>query len=38
MGLGEITAIWIEIDTWMIEKMVLEEGAGKRMGCATEEL
>jgi hypothetical protein len=34
----EITVVWIEIDTWVIKKMVLEKGTGGGMGQAEEEV
>jgi hypothetical protein len=32
VDIGKIKVVWIEIDTWIIEKMVLEEGAGSGDG------
>jgi hypothetical protein len=31
-SIGEITIVWIEIGTWAIEKVALEEGPGRGMG------
>jgi hypothetical protein len=27
VGIGNTTAVWIKIETWVIEKIALEEGA-----------
>jgi hypothetical protein len=32
VGIGELTVVCIEIDTWAIEKMALKEGAEWEMG------
>jgi hypothetical protein len=38
VGIGEITVICIEIDTWVIEKMALEKGAGWIIRLESEEV
>jgi hypothetical protein len=36
--IGKITAVWIEVDTWVVEKIVLGEEAERGMGQRSKEV